>query len=93
MFSTSVITSKAAQNDLNKIKSVHADLLTRMANQAQKVAQFNQQKSADLAAQNNMNLQIEKERALANTEAQKTAADISQKNAEIDIKRAQMSAM
>lgn len=87
-----VITSKAAQNDLNKIKGIHADLLTGMANQATKVANFQQNKQAEVANRQIVNSQIEAEKMTANTQAQKSALDFAQKQSEIDIKRAQMTA-
>lgn len=49
---------------------------------------YNQQKQANLAAQNSMKAEIEKEKMVANTEAQKNALTFQQKQSEIDVKRA-----
>ncbi len=89
--SPSVITSKAAEKDFEKIKSSHVDLVQGIADQTAKVSAYNQQKSADLQAQQAMNMQMEKEKQIADTQTQKDAITFGQKQAEIDIKRASLS--
>ncbi len=90
MFTPAVITSKVAQDDLNKIKGTHTDLLKGMALQADKVSQYKTQKATELQAQNTMKMQLDKEKQIANTEAQNTAITFAQKQSELDIKRASL---
>ncbi len=86
--SPSVITSKAAQNDLNKIKMAHGELVTGMASQTAKVIGAQQLKMADMQAQETNRMQMDKEKAIANTAAQKDALTFAQKQQELDIKKA-----
>lgn len=86
-----VITSRLADRDYNSIIGKHADLVTGMAQQSQKVAMFNQQKQSELAAQNAMNAELEKERMVADTAAKKDALTFQQKQSELDLKRAALS--
>lgn len=83
-----VITSKVAQKDFEKIKSTHANILEGMANQSMKVSAYTQQKATEMAAQNSMNMEMEKAKMVADTAAQKNAMDFSIKQSEVDIKRA-----
>ncbi len=89
--SPAVITSKVASDDLNRIKGTHSDLLKGMAIQADKVSQYRAQKATELQAQNTMKMQMDKEKQIANTEAQNTAMTFAQKQNELDIKRAALS--
>jgi hypothetical protein len=91
--SPSVITSKAAMADMNKIKSAHANILEGMASQQMKMVAYNQQKNAELQAKQTMQMQMDKEKTIANTQAQKDAMDFSAKQAELDIKRAALTQM
>lgn len=87
----SVITSKAAQKDLLNIQSIHSDLVRGLANQKVRVDAFNQNKAAELVAQNSMKMEMEKEKMVSDTTAQKNAMDFAQKQAELDIKRSVLS--
>lgn len=91
MFSPAVITSRAAQTDMGKIKTAHAGLLEGMANQSIKVSNYNTQKSAELANQNAMKTEMDKAKMTADTSAQKNANDFALKQADLDIKRAALS--
>lgn len=93
MISPPVITSKIASKDFENIKAQHAELVRGIADQGIKVASYNQQKSADLQAQQTMKMQADKEKSVADTQAQKDAMTFSQKQAEIDIKRAALSSI
>lgn len=86
-----VITSKAAQKDFLNIQAKHLDIVQGLTNQSVRVAAVAQQKQAELAAQNAMNAEMEKERIAANTESQKTALDFAQRQGELDVKRAALS--
>jgi len=88
-----VITSKAAEKDLNNIKATHATLLKGMALQNDKVAAYKQNKQAELQAKQTMQAQMEKEKAIADTQAKKDAMTFAQKEAELSIKRAALSAV
>lgn len=92
-FSPAVVTSKAARDDFENIKVTHSDLLNGMANQAGKAAVYNQQKSADLAQQNAMHMDMEKEKMAADSQDKKDAMTFAQKQAELDIKRAALSSI
>lgn len=93
MISTAVLTSKPAQKDYERIKSAHADLLQGMVNQADKVAAYKQNKQAEVAQQNSMQMAMEKEKMTADSAAKKDAMTFAQKQAELDIKRAALSAI
>lgn len=91
-FSPAVITSKRASDDYAKIKLQHADLLNGMALQSAKVAQYNAQKAAQIANEQAMKGEMEKERIVADTAQKKDALTFQMKQSELDIKRAALAA-
>ncbi len=90
MSSPIIISSKAAQKDLLKIKDVHADLVNGMANQQVRVAGYRMQKAAEMQSQQIVKNEMDKEKMTANTESQKMALDFQTKQSELDIKRASL---
>ncbi len=91
--SPSVITSKAASNDLAKIKVAHANIVDGMTNQKMRVDQFNQQRdqqrAADMQNQQTMQNELQKSKMTANSADMKTALDFQSKQADQEIQRAQ----
>lgn len=87
-----VITSKLASNDYNKIISAHSDIVQGITNQSQKVAQYKQQKEAEIANKAAMENELKQSQMVADTAAKKDALQFAQKQAELDIKRAALSA-
>lgn len=75
------------------IKSRHADMLTGMSVQALKVSAYNQQKSAEMQNENSMKMEMDKEKMAADTTSKKNEMDFQIKQAEIDVKRAALSAV
>lgn len=99
MFSPAVITSRAAQKHHDTIVSHHSDLLQGMAVQADKVAMYNQQRAVEKQNEQVMQNEVKKEEMVQKTaqgkdmfQAQKDAMTFAQKQAELDIKRAALSA-
>lgn len=90
-FSPAVVTSRRAADDYAKIKLQHNDLLNGMAVQSQKITAFNQQKQSELAAQNSMKAELEKEKMTADSAAKKDALTFQMKQSELDVKRAALS--
>jgi hypothetical protein len=88
-----VLTSKPAQKDFQNIKSQHADILKSMALHAEKTTAYKQNKEAQFAQQNAMQMEMDKEKMTADTQAKKDAMTFAQKQSEIDIKRAALSAV
>lgn len=86
--SPSVITSRAAQQDFDKIKSEHSTILTGLADHQMRMEQQNQVKAQKLAEDNSMRNEMEKERMVADTTQKKDAMTFAQKQMELDIKRA-----
>lgn len=82
-----VITSRAASKDMEKIKTIHADLLVGLANHQVNVQGNKQQKSAEMAQKQTMDGEMKKAEMTANTANQKNALDFQSKQAELDIKR------
>lgn len=91
LFAPAVITSKAADRDYGGIMAKHANLVNDVATQKIRVDAYNQQKQAEMAAQNSMKMEIEKERMVADTAQKKDALTFQQKQSEIDVKRAALS--
>lgn len=85
-----VITSKPARQDFQKIQSEHSILLEGMANQSVKVNAYQQQKAAEVQAQNTLKAQVEQENAAVSSQAKKDANDFAIKQGELDIKRASL---
>lgn len=79
MISPAVITSQAAQDDLNKIRGEHGDLLLSMADQARRVAEYHNQMDAQKAQRQ----QLEMERI-------KQDREYGLRDAELGIKRASL---
>lgn len=79
-FSPTIISSKAAENHLEKVRSEHADLLTSMIDQANKVAAFNQVRDLEKKTQ------VRDEQVRAD-QVQKTSADQANKSKELEIKK------
>ncbi len=84
----SVITSGAAQKDLLRIKAIHSDIVTGMANQQIKSDNYRQQKAVEMQNRTTMENEMKKEQMIANTAAQKNALDFSMKQSELDVRRA-----
>lgn len=93
MFSPAVITSRAAEKDYNEIVANHTDILKGYATQANKVDNFQQQRSARMTADNELQSENKKANMVTDTQNTKNANDFATKQAEIDIKRAQISAV
>ncbi len=91
MIRPTVITSKAASKDYNRIVAAHADLLTGMANHSVKVANYNTQKQTELANKNAMQAEMQKETMASNTQAAKDSQEFALRQGELDIKRAALS--
>lgn len=87
-----VITSKSASRDLEKIRAQHAAIVDGISNQAVRVAAARQQKAAEMAAQNTMKMEMDKEKMASNNNAQKNALDFQAKQGDLDIKRASLAA-
>jgi len=83
-----VITSKAASKHFEKMKLDHAELVSALSNQSVKANAYRQQQSANLAAENNMKMEMEKEKMASQSEAKKNDMDFALRQGEIDIKRA-----
>ena len=83
----SVITSRMAARDFEKIKASHADLVTGISNQQMKVNAYRQQKAAEMQNQNVMQQEMETAKMTANSNDMKTALDFQQRQAELDVKR------
>lgn len=92
MFSPAVINSKPAQKHLDTIKADHASILEGMANQKVRVDAYNMQKQTEMATQNAMDSEMEKEKMVNTTTAKKNEMDFAMKQGELDIKRAALSA-
>ena len=86
-----VISSKAAQNDNNKIVASHADLVAGIANQTQKVQQYNQQKQQEMAQKQAMDSQMKMQQMNNNTQVQKQNQDFAIKQGQLDVQRASLS--
>lgn len=89
---TSVLTSKVAQDHLGKIRAEHADMMQGIQDQALKVGAYNQQKAAEQAQTALAQAEADKQMQLANTQAEKDRTMAALKQQEIDIKRAALSA-
>lgn len=92
MFTPAVITSRKAQDDLDKIRGHHEQIVTGIADQNMRVQNMNMQKEAQVQADNSMKVELEKERMVADTAQKKDALNFAQKQAEIDVKRAALAA-
>lgn len=71
-----IVNSKVASDDLNKIRLQHADILMGMQNQAQKVAQFNQDR-----------MMADKEKKSLDAQTNKDNIENIRKQQELDLKR------
>lgn len=91
MFSPAVVTSRAASDDLDKIRGHHEQLVTGIADQNTRVQNMNMQAQTQIQADNSMKMELEKERMVADTAQKKDALAFQQKQAEIDVKRAALS--
>lgn len=85
--SPAVITSKAAQKDVADITTKHADIMAELANHTVRVQGVQQQRAAQMQANQAMQVGMQKDKAAADSEAQNTAIDFALRQAEIDIKR------
>lgn len=86
-----ILNSKAAEKDLLRIKSIHGDLVTGLANQQIKVEGYRQQKAAEMQSQQTMKNDMDKEKMVQNTAVAKNNMDFQLKQSELDIKRAALS--
>lgn len=95
MISPTVITSKPAQRDYDKIVAKHADLVMGMANQKMRVdmvnAERDQQKATEMQNNQTMQTELKKSQMVADTASEKNHLDFASKQAEIDTKRAALS--
>ena len=89
--SPAVVTSNMAMKHLNDITAQHAEIVRGIEQQKQRVDAYNQQKQSELANQNAMNAEMQKEKMANDTQAKKDYLDFAQKNAEINAKRTQLS--
>ncbi len=87
-----VITSRAATKDLQNIQLHHEEMLSGMTMQGVRVKEYNQQKAAQLQADQVMQNEMKKEKMASDTEAQGNALDFAMKQAELDVKRAALAA-
>ena len=83
-----VITSKAAKDDLENIRMAHQNIVQGIANQSLRVQAHREQRAAQLQNEQNMRAEIQKNQMAATTEAQKVHNDFALKQGELDIKRA-----
>lgn len=81
-----VITSRAAENHLNTIKSHHTDLLQRMQEQNMKVQNYNAQKQADQAMQVERDQTAQKENKQFEMDSQSKMLEQQNKQRELEIK-------
>lgn len=90
-----VITSRRAMKDLADIKAKHADIISEMSLQRQKVDMYNEQRQQQQTAekQNQMaiNGEIKKAEIAASADVQKTTMQNDLKRAELEIKRMALS--
>lgn len=91
MFSPAVISSKKARQDADTIKANHSTLLQGMARHRVKIDAYTQQKAIELQNENAVKTEMDKERMVADSTAQKDAMDFALRQAEIDIKRSSLS--
>lgn len=89
--SPTVITSRAASKEFERIKGRHADILTGLTNQKMRVDAQNQQKATEMQNQQVMKNDIDKAKMVNDTTANKDAMDFALRQSEIDIKRAALS--
>lgn len=87
-----VITSKAAQKDVQDIGLKHDEMVTGINLQNARVSEYKQQKAAEMANMNAMQMEIDKSKQVADTETQKIALDHQIRLGELDIKRASLTA-
>ncbi len=85
-----VITSKAAQKDVQSIGIKHDEMVTGINLHNIQVAQYKQQKASEMASENAMKMEMDKEKAVADTATQQMALDHQIKLGELDIKRASL---
>jgi len=78
-FSPVVITSKLAEDDFMKIKQGHADILTSMQDQANRVKEYETQKAQETL-----------EKQMRNDAQAKEAAESDRKTKELEIKQAML---
>lgn len=94
-FSPAVLTSRRAQKDLFNIKAKHADIVTGMTLQKQRVdfdaQQKEQSKQAQEQNQRTMQYDMKKTQMANDTTVQKNTMDYGVKMADLDIKRAALS--
>ncbi len=86
-----VVSSRIAKDELNNIRSSHANILQGMVGQAQRSQMNREQKAAALQSQQTMKMEMDKNNMAANTDAQKVHNDFSIAQGELDIKRAALS--
>lgn len=87
LISPVTITSRKAEEDFADITAKHSDLLQGMAVQSMKVANYNAQKAAQIANEQAIKGEMEKERLVADTAQKKDALAAQQKSEELSIKR------
>lgn len=93
MFSPAIITSRLAQDDLEKIRGEHDSLVRGLAAHQARIMGENQRKSQELASENAMKSEMEKAKMVSDTEVKKASIAADMKRAELEIKRAALSAM
>lgn len=88
-----MITSRRASEDLDKIRLAHQDIMQNMAVHTANVNNSNAQKAAEMANQQAVRAEVDKAKAVADSEVQKVAMQNDLKREELSIKRAALSAV
>lgn len=91
-FSPTVVTSKAASDDLENIQTRHAEIQADLIAHRDLMAAKNLEKQAQRESQDAMKADMEKEKMMATTQANKDAQDFHLRKSELDIKRAALAA-
>lgn len=90
-FSPVVITSKAASQDLNKIKGEHADIIQGIQDQSVKVANYNAEQAARKAAQFQTDQASKQNNDKLQADAEAKRLEAQNKSRELDIKQQALS--
>ncbi len=82
-----VITSKAAQKDLQNIQSKHDEMVMGMQEQAMKVAEYNANKAAEALAQTTMKNEASAAKGEMDFKNKQNDQNFALKAGELDVKR------
>lgn len=86
-FTTPVVTSRAADQNIENIRSQHADILDGLTNQSAKVQAFNQQKQVQAQQDAQMKAQAKTDQMKIDAQSRKDSMEMEQKNRELELKR------